>query len=147
MTRKIAYTNKDTGRVMFESMGSHTSDQEYLDRFPGSFILETNDIPDSEFSGAWILSKTGKITTDMKKAREILKENIRNQRKELFIKLDGEFIEALSKDEDLTKIKLKQKNIRDMTDNPEIEKSMNVKDLKKTSKLLRLDFMIDTDKP
>src|SRR3990167_7667166 len=89
------------------------------------------EIPaDRTFRGAWI--DTGKVDTDMTKAREIHKDNMRSARKPKLEALDVEYMKALEA-KDIAKqdeIIAKKQELRDVTEYPAIAEAKTSEELK-----------------
>ena len=94
-------------------------------------LIDNADVPtDRTFRNAW--RDTGTITTDMPVAREIHREKLRRLRRPKLLELDVEYMKALEDgDTAATKRIAKQKQeLRDVTDDPAIEKAKTPKALK-----------------
>lgn len=73
------------------------------------------------------------ISIDMKKARDIWRDNLRIERSPVLESLDLEFIRALESGntEQQEKIKKQKQDLRDVPADPRIEKAQTPEDLKK----------------
>ena len=79
-------------------------------------IVDTADIPsDRYFRNAWDLDETGRIVTNIDKAREIHKDRLRVQRKPLLEVLDVEYLQAMETKKDTAEIVAKKQRLRDIT--------------------------------
>ena len=98
-------------------------------------IVNENEIPsDRTFRGAWVLN-AGVISHDMKKAKEIKRNMIREQRKAKFTALDNEInkklVNAITTGDNSLIVELegKRKVLRDAPAMPEIESAETIEDL------------------
>jgi hypothetical protein len=98
-------------------------------------IVNENDIPsDRTFRGAWVLN-AGVISHDMKKAKEIKRNMIREERKLKFTALDNEInkelVKAITTGDNSLIVELegKRKVLRDAPAMPEIESAETIEDL------------------
>ena len=98
-------------------------------------IVNENEIPsDRTFRGAWVLN-AGVISHDMKKAKEIKRNMIREQRKAKFTALDNEInkelVNAITTGDNTLILELegKRKVLRDAPAMPEIESAETIEDL------------------
>ena len=110
---KIIYTNSD-GTVSIINPTGDVNDA--IKDVPSGLsyeIVEDSVIPtDRSFRNAWILIIKS-IETDIAKAREIHKNNIRNARTPKFAELDIEFQKALETSSSTTDIVSKKQTLRD----------------------------------
>ncbi len=99
--------------------------------FAYSIVDESEVSTDRTFRNAWKFDGR-KIEVDMPKARELVKEKLRQQRAPLLAALDIEFMQALE-GSDAAKakdIKDRKQKLRDVTAHPDIEKAKTPEDLK-----------------
>ena len=110
---KIIYTNSD-GTVSIINPTGDVNDA--IKDVPSGLsyeIVEDSVIPtDRTFRNAWIQNNKT-IETDIAKAREIHKNNIRNARTPKFAELDIEFQKALETSSSTTDIVSKKQTLRD----------------------------------
>lgn len=87
---------------------------------------------DRVFREAWTSNgnESGVIEVDMKKARNIWRDKIREARKEVFLSLDAEFIRALEEGAPTEEIVAKKKILRDAPADPRIDEAETPEDLK-----------------
>jgi hypothetical protein len=93
-------------------------------------IVSDDSIPaDRYFRNAWDI-KSGKVVTDITKAKEIKKEILRRERKEFFTANDILFMEAVEEqdNEKLQKFRVERQKLRDIT--KEVDKLKSVDELK-----------------
>ena len=91
-------------------------------------IVSDDSIPtDRYFRNAWDL-KSGKITTDITKAKEIKKEIIRQERKPLLEALDIEVMKNIKDPIKIDEIESRKQKLRDIT--KEVDKIKSVDELK-----------------
>ena len=94
-------------------------------------IVSDDSIPtDRYFRNAWDL-KSGKITTDITKAKEIKKEIIRQERKPLLEALDIDYIRAQEVKADTSTIVAEKQRLRDIT--KEVDNLKSIDELKNFS--------------
>ena len=96
------------------------------------YIVEVGDIPsDRTFRNAWE-HNAGAITTNMEKARNIKREQLRVERAELFVPLDRDFNIALEQKDTVKQdeIAAKRQKLRDVTVHPLIEAAKTPQALK-----------------
>lgn len=110
---KIIYTNSDGTVAIIHPIGDVNDAIKAVPSGLSYEIVEDSAIPsDRNFRNAWKQnSKT--IETDMTKAREIHKTNIRNARTPKFTELDVEFQKALETSASTTDIVAKKQVLRD----------------------------------
>ena len=110
---KIIYTNSDGTVSIIHPTGDVNDAIKAVPSGLAYEIVEDSAIPsDRSFRNAWKQnSKT--IETDMTKAREIHKTNIRNARTPKFTELDVEFQKALETSASTTDIVAKKQALRD----------------------------------
>lgn len=80
-----------------------------------SKIADSKIPKDREFRDAWVRYSKG-ITHDLNKAKDIQLERIRKKRANKFKQLDEEYLIALSLNQDVSTIQVKQKELRDITE-------------------------------
>ena len=91
-------------------------------------IVADDKIPtDRYFRNAWDI-KSGKVVTDITKAKEIKKEILRQERKPLLELLDVEVMKNIKDSVKLDEIETKKQKLRDITS--DIDKIKNVDELK-----------------
>ena len=110
---KIIYTNSDGTVAIIHPIGDMNDAIKAVPSGLSYEIVEDSAIPsDRSFRNAWKQnSKT--IETDMTKAKEIHKENIRNARTPKLAELDVEFQKALETSSSTTEIVAKKQALRD----------------------------------
>lgn len=110
---KIIYTNSDGTVSIIHPIGDMNDAIKAVPSGLSYEIVEDSAIPsDRSFRNAWKQnSKT--IETDMTKAKEIHKTNIRNARTPKLVELDVEFQKALETSSSTTDIVSKKKALRD----------------------------------
>ena len=110
---KIIYTNSDGTVAIIHPIGDVNDAIKAVPSGLSYEIVEDSAIPsDRSFRNAWKQnSKT--IETDMTKAKEIHKTNIRNARAPKLVELDVEFQKALETSSSTTDIVSKKKALRD----------------------------------
>ena len=110
---KIIYTNSDGTVAIIHPIGDVNDAIKAVPSGLSYEIVEDSAIPsDRSFRNAWKQnSKT--IETDMTKAREIHKTNIRNARTPKLTELDVEFQKALETSSSTTEIVAKKQALRD----------------------------------
>ncbi len=110
---KIIYTNSDGTVAIIHPIGDMNDAIKAVPSGLSYEIVEDSAIPsDRSFRNAWKQnSKT--IETDMTKAKEIHKTNIRNARTPKLVELDVEFQKALETSSSTTDIVSKKKALRD----------------------------------
>ena len=110
---KIIYTNSDGTVSIIHPIGDINNAIKAVPSGLSYEIVEDSAIPsDRSFRNAWKQnSKT--IETDMTKAREIHKTNIRNARTPKLTELDVEFQKALETSSSTTEIVAKKQALRD----------------------------------
>lgn len=134
---KIIYKDLDGVKVIIPSPHyKGTLDELAKKRVPEGLvykIVSDDSIPtDRYFRNAWDI-KSGKITTDITKAKEIKKEIIRQERKEFFTANDILFMEAVEEQdtEKLQKFRVERQRLKDIT--KEVDKLKSVDELKNFS--------------
>lgn len=71
---------------------------------------------DRKFRGAWVdATPEASVDIDLALAKDVALNDLRNKRKDLMVKLDIEFMTKLEKGEDLTDVKLRKQQLRDIT--------------------------------
>tara|TARA_Y100000361_G_scaffold152809_1_gene173136 strand:+ start:1865 stop:2296 length:432 start_codon:yes stop_codon:yes gene_type:complete len=110
---KIIYTNSDGTVAIIHPIGDMNDAIKAVPSGLSYEIVEDSAIPsDRSFRNAWKQnSKT--IETDMTKAKEIHKTNIRNARTPKLVELDVEFQKALETSSSTTDVVNKKKALRD----------------------------------
>ena len=110
---KIIYTNSDGTVAIIHPIGDMNDAIKAVPSGLSYEIVEDSAIPsDRSFRNAWKQnSKT--IETDMTKAKEIHKTNIRNARTPKLLELDVEFQKALETSSSTTDVVNKKKALRD----------------------------------
>ena len=110
---KIIYTNLDGTVAIIHPIGDMNDAIKAVPSGLSYEIVEDSAIPsDRSFRNAWKQnSKT--IETDMTKAKEIHKTNIRNARTPKLLELDVEFQKALETSSSTTDVVNKKKALRD----------------------------------
>jgi len=110
---KIIYTNSDGTVAIIHPIGDMNDAIKAVPSGLSYEIVEDSAIPsDRSFRNAWKQnSKT--IETDMTKAKEIHKTNIRNARAPKLVELDVEFQKALETSSSTTDVVNKKKALRD----------------------------------
>ena len=110
---KIIYTNSDGTVAIIHPIGDMNDAIKAVPNGLSYEIVEDSAIPsDRSFRNAWKQnSKT--IETDMTKAKEIHKTNIRNARTPKLLELDVEFQKALETSSSTTDVVNKKKALRD----------------------------------
>lgn len=110
---KIIYTNSDGTVAIIHPIGDMNDAIKAVPSGLSYEIVEDSAIPsDRSFRNAWKQnSKT--IETDMTKAKEIHKNNIRNARTPKLAELDVEFQKALETSSSTTEIVAKKQALRD----------------------------------
>jgi hypothetical protein len=96
-------------------------------------IVDESEIPkDRTFRNAW-KANGNKVEHDMPKCREIHKDKLRQERKPLLEALDVEYMKALEEDDKdkIAEIKVKKKELRDVTDHPDLNTALTPEELKK----------------
>lgn len=98
-------------------------------------IVNENEIPsDRTFRGAWVMDGST-VSHDMKKAREIKRNMMREERKSKFIALDNEInkelVTAITTGDNtlILELERKRKILRDAPAMPEIDNAENIKQL------------------
>tara|TARA_B100000530_G_C15869939_1_gene452947 strand:+ start:459 stop:890 length:432 start_codon:yes stop_codon:yes gene_type:complete len=127
---KIIYTNSDGTVSIINPTGDVNDAIKDVPNGLSYEIVEDSVIPtDRTFRNAWKQnSKT--IETDMAKAREIHKTNIRNARTLKFAELDIEFQKALETSSSTTDIVSKKQALRDAPTDSAIASASNEAELK-----------------
>ena len=120
---RIIYKDSDGVKVIIPSpnyLRRHygSTDELVKKRVPEGLdykIVSDDAIPsDRYFRNAWDL-KSGKITTDITKAKEIKKEYLRQERKPLLEALDVDYMRALETKSDTVSITAEKQRLRDIT--------------------------------
>lgn len=96
-------------------------------------IVDSSEIPlDRSYRGAWV-NLNGKIEHCLIKAKHILKDKLRMERKPLLESLDVKFMRAIEEGDtsSLKSIKEEKQRLRDITNLPSIESAKTIEDLKK----------------
>ena len=110
---KIIYTNSDGTVAIIHPIGDINDAIKAVPSGLSYEIVEDSAIPsDRSFRNAWKQSSKT-IETDMTKAREIHKTNIRNARTPKLTELDVEFQKALETSSSTTEIVAKKQALRD----------------------------------
>ena len=110
---KIIYTNSDGTVAIIHPIGDVNDAIKAVPSGLSYEIVEDSAIPsDRSFRNAWKQSSKT-IETDMTKAREIHKTNIRNARTPKLTELDVEFQKALETSSSTTEIVAKKQALRD----------------------------------
>jgi len=127
---KIIYTNSDGTVSVIHPTGNVNDAVKDVPSGLSYEIVEDSAIPtDRSFRNAWKQnSKT--IETDIAKAREIHKTNIRNAREPKLIELDIEFQKALETSSSTTDIVSKKQALRDAPADSAIASASNEAELK-----------------
>ena len=132
---KIIYKDSDGVKVIIPSPHyKGTMDELAKKRVPEGLvykIVSDDSIPtDRYFRNAWDL-KSGKITTDITKAKELKKEIIRQERKPLLEALDIDYIRAQEVKADTSTIVAEKQRLRDIT--KEVDNLKSIDELKNFS--------------
>ena len=127
---KIIYTNSDRTVSIISPAGDVNDAIKDVPDGLSYEIVEDSAIPtDRTFRDAWKQnSKT--IETDITKAREVHKQNIRNARQEKLAELDIEFQKALETSSSTTDIVSKKQALRDAPADSAIASASNEAELK-----------------
>ena len=127
---KIIYTNSDRTVSIISPAGDVNDAIKDVPDGLSYEIVEDSAIPtDRTFRDAWKQnSKT--IETDITKAREVHKQNIRNARQEKLAELDIEFQKALETSSSTTDIVSKKQALRDAPADSAIDSASNEAELK-----------------
>ena len=127
---KIIYTNSDRTVSIISPAGDVNDAIKDVPDGLSYEIVEDSAIPtDRTFRNAWKQnSKT--IETDITKAREVHKQNIRNARQEKLAELDIEFQKALETSSSTTDIVSKKQALRDAPADSAIDSALNEAELK-----------------
>jgi len=127
---KIIYTNSDGTVSVIHPTGNVNDAVKDVPSGLSYEIVEDSAIPsDRSFRNAWKQnSKT--IETDITKAKEIHKTNIRNAREPKLIELDIEFQKALETSSSTTDIVSKKQALRDAPADSAIASASNEAELK-----------------
>ncbi len=105
-------------------------DQKFQEFQELSIVINTDIINDTDYVEAIeILDKSPILNMD--KAKEIHRKILRRKRVEFFDILDKNFIEALSRSKEQSTIKERQNYIRNITEDPRIDKATSIDELKK----------------
>lgn len=129
---RIIYKDSDGVKIIIPSPNyKGTLEQLAKKRVPEGLtykIVSDDSIPaDRYFRNAWDL-KSGKITTDITKAKEIKKEIIRQERKPLLEALDIEVMKNIKDPVKIDEIESQKQKLRDIT--IEVDKLKTVDELK-----------------
>lgn len=102
---------------------------------PNDFVDENTD---RTFRNAWKDNNHDKAEVDMVKAREIHKNNLRDQRVKLLEKLDIDYIKAdeSKNSSEKERIIARKQELRDITNHPSIENAQTPEELKLAGKEL-----------
>ena len=97
-------------------------------------IDQSSIIDDYRFISSWILSEnSNQITYDINKAKEVIKEEIRKQREEMWRNVDTEWFKAFE-ESDIEKqrnIAEKKQKMRDAPEHSSIKDALTIEELKK----------------
>lgn len=132
---RIIYKDSDGVKVIIPSPHyKGTLDELAKKRVPEGLtykIVSDDNIPtDRYFRNAWDI-KSGKVVTDIAKAKEIKKEIIRQERKPLLEALDIDYIKAQETKSDTSAIIAEKQRLRDIT--KEVDNLKSVDELKNFS--------------
>lgn len=101
-------------------------------------MIESDQLPKrDEYRNSWAILD-GRVIHDIAKAREIKRDLLRNERKNLFVGLDADSIRAMEENDNptLNEIKRKKKILRDIPADPRIEAASTVGELNEIKILL-----------
>lgn len=133
---KLIYTRPEDGGVSIvvaapkeavERVLGPLTQQEYEDHVIETSIPENalrvkritdEDLPaDRELRAAWVdVTDDTKINIDVKKARDLKLQQLREERGAKLVEMDSQALRALEAGDDLTAIKAKKKALRDVTE-------------------------------
>lgn len=119
---KIIYTQSDGTVAVIHPAGGDAS--KAIKDVPDGVayeIIDDSAVPtDRSFRNAWV-QENKTIKTDMTKAKNLHRENIRNSRKYKFPKLDAEYNKLVEKSADTTAVVAKKQALRDAPADSAIE--------------------------
>jgi len=117
--------------VILISESSITSIEEIYESIPPELepiILEESLIPDKKYIKCWILENS-RLSVNMEKAREIFKDKLRKARFKPLQELDILYQRATETNSDTSEIISQKQCLRDLPENPEIDKCKSTAEL------------------
>jgi hypothetical protein len=122
MNQVIIYTNEIGGVAVCFPTGElpiEVVQQRDIPKGVESFIVTKDSLPPCfDYAMAWEQSN-GVVTVNIAKAREVAKEKLRFDRKELFANLDVAFQRAMETGADTSAIVAEKQRLRDITNLPD----------------------------
>lgn len=114
-------SNKDIDEVATETVGA------------GNYwVKEPDDCPDAHFRDAWSMDDEGNISINMTKAKELHRNDLRNERQSKWPDLDVAFMRAVEQSDTMQQatIAAKKQALRDVTADPAIDAASTAEELK-----------------
>ena len=126
MSQAIIYTNENGNVSVCIPTGELPIEQVQIKDTPkGSIIVNIVDLPnqDNDFFDAWEL-KSGKVSVNLDKAKELTKARLRNERTPLLAAQDVAFQRALEASSDTAAIVAEKTRLRDITNLADLETTL-----------------------
>mgnify|MGYP003335635107 FL=1 len=109
-----------------------TTAEQHLVNIPNELepmIVEDSDLPDGDYIKAWEL-KNSSLSINVELSKEVKKRRLRAARAPLLAKLDIDFQRALEDNLDTTDIVAKKRQLRDITEHPDLINAQTFEEVK-----------------